>query len=89
MDRKLSIKMIGHVNFTPNKPTKKCYKVLLMLVGDVFFLGKISSLEKKRKEKRVMNLTKDFLRIVLQILPYFEEKMLEFATFRHSIHGGR
>ncbi len=89
MDRKLSIKMIGHVNFTPNKPTKKCYKVLLMLVGDVFFLGKISSLEKKRKEKRVMNLTKDFLRIVLQILPYFEEKMLEFATFRHSIHSGR
>jgi len=52
MDRKLSIKMIGHVNFTPNKPTKKCYKVLLMLVGDVFFLGKISSLEKKRKEKK-------------------------------------
>jgi hypothetical protein len=50
MDKKLGIKMFGHVNFTPNKHAKRCYKVLLMLVGDVFFLGKISSLEKKRKE---------------------------------------
>jgi hypothetical protein len=50
MDRKVGIKMTGHVNFTPNKPAKNCYKVLLMLVGDVFFLGKISPLEKKRKE---------------------------------------
>ncbi len=50
MDRKLGITMIGHVNFTPKKLAKKCYKVLLMLVDDVFFLGKISSLEKKRKE---------------------------------------
>jgi hypothetical protein len=50
MDRKLGNKMIGHANFTPNKPAKKCYKVLIMLVGDVFFLGNISSLEKKTKE---------------------------------------
>ncbi len=65
-----------------SKPTiALLYKVCACKIHAVFFL--LANVHTMVTKKSCANCTKGFFGILLQKLPYFEEKQSEVTTFRH------